>query len=97
MGMTNAERQAAFRARRREGQPVVKVVVRRKAADRRSRAQRWRDAVDELVQLQAEYQEWLEVMPAGGSEATREALEAICEVDLSELEGIEAPVGFGRD
>lgn len=75
---------------------VVKV-VRRKVVDRRSRAQRWRDAADELVQLQAEYQTWFDVMPPGGSDATREALEAICDMDLSDLENFEAPTGFGRD
>lgn len=96
MSRTNAERQAAFRTRQKAGLPKVKV-VRCQPADRRSRKQRWEDAVVELVELQAEYQTWLDTMPPGGSEATREALEALCEVDLSELEGIEAPTGFGRD
>jgi hypothetical protein len=32
----------------------------RRAADRRSRAQHWRHAVAELVDLQAEYVQWFE-------------------------------------
>jgi len=37
--------------------------------------------------------------PAGepGDSATAEALRAICELDLSELQAIEPPRGFGRD
>ena len=95
--MTAAERQAAYRARQRAGLPATKVVV-RKLVDRRSRPQRWRDAVETLVELQQEYQEWFDNLPeAGGSEATREALENICALDLSELEDTEPPKGFGRD
>ena len=48
--MTNAERQARYRARV-AARPVIHY---RRAADRRSRTQRWRDAVAELVALQAE-------------------------------------------
>ena len=95
--MTAAERQAAYRARRQAGIPATKVVVRR-PKDRRSRPQQWRDAVQVLVELQSECQEWLDNLPeAGGSEATREALENICALDLSELEDTEPPKGYGRD
>ena len=95
--MSAAERQAAYRTRRKAGIPATKVVV-RKPTDRRSRPQRWKEAVETLVDLQAEYQEWLDNLPeTGGSEATREALENICDIDLSELEGAEPPKGFGRD
>lgn len=93
--MTAAERQAAYRARRAEGKPLIKVVI-RKPTDRRSRAQRWADAAQELLDLQAEYQEWLDNLPDGGSEATREALATVCDLDLSMLE-IDPPKGFGRD
>jgi len=50
--MTNAERQARYRIARAAARPTIHY---RRAADRRSRAQRWRDAVVELVALQAEY------------------------------------------
>ena len=58
--MTNAERQARYRARV-AARPVIHY---RRAADRRSRTQRWRDAVAELVALQAEYAQWFEALPA---------------------------------
>jgi hypothetical protein len=35
----------------------------RQPADRRSRPQRWRDAVTELLALQADYAAWLEAQP----------------------------------
>ena len=50
--LTNAERQARHRAARAASRPVIRY---RPAVDRRSRAQRWRDAVAELVTLQSEY------------------------------------------
>src|SRR4051812_20992802 len=58
--MTDAERQARCRAARAADRPIIRF---RRPADRRSRAKRWRDAVDELVQLQAEYQAWLDALP----------------------------------
>jgi hypothetical protein len=93
--MTNAERQARHRAARAA---AVLVIRYRRAADRRSRAQRWRDAVATLVALQAEYRAWLETLPDNLQEgATAEALQAIDELDLDELQAIEPPRGFGRD
>jgi hypothetical protein len=58
--LTNAECQARHRAARAAARPVIHY---RRAADRRSRAQRWRDAVTVLVALQAEYRAWLEALP----------------------------------
>jgi uncharacterized protein (DUF4415 family) len=55
--LTNAERQARHRAARAASRPVNHY---RPAADRRSRAQRWRDAVAELVTLQSQYAQWFE-------------------------------------
>lgn len=64
----------------------------------RCRARRWRDAVDQLVALQAQYVAWLETLPASLHDgATADALQAICDLDLSELQAIEPPRGFGRD
>ncbi len=51
--LSNAERQARYRARRQVEQPLPKIRYRR-PADRRTRAQRWCDTVAELVTLQAE-------------------------------------------
>jgi hypothetical protein len=64
----------------------------------RSRAERWRDGVAELVAVQRECENWLQALPNTLQEgATAEALQAICDLDLSELEAIEPPRGFGRD
>jgi hypothetical protein len=65
---------------------------------RRTRPQRWRTAVAELLALQAEYIAWLEALPEPLREsATGEALQAIVDLDLDELVAIVPPRGFGRD
>jgi hypothetical protein len=93
--MTHAERQARYRAKQADGGPTLRY---RKPVDRRSRVQRWRDAVMELQELQDEYQAWLDALPQNMEDSTTaEALRAICDLDLSELEGIVPPRGFGRD
>jgi hypothetical protein len=93
--MTGAERQARYRAARAGGKPKLRY---RRPADRRSRQQRWRDAVEELLEIQADCQAWLDGLPQSLREgATAEALQAVCAVDLSELEAVEPPRGFGRD
>ena len=92
--MINAERQARYRARV-AARPVIHY---RRAADRRSRTQRWRDAVAELVALQAEYAQWFQTLPDPlHNTATGEALQAIADLDLSDLLVIEPPRGYGRD
>ena len=93
--MTVAERQARYRAARIAGTPIVRP---HRPADHRSRAQRWHDTVATLTALQAEYAAWLETLPTIPQEgATAQALLAICELDLGELQAIEPPRGFGRD
>jgi hypothetical protein len=93
--MTDAERQARRRAARVASVPVMRT---RRAIDQRSRAQRWRDAVAELTMLQSQYVAWLEALPSSLQDsATAEALQAICELDLIDLQAIEPPRGFGRD
>jgi len=93
--MTDAERQARYRAARTSGKPVIRT---RRAANHRSRVRRWNDAVAELVTLQAEYAAWLDGLPASLEDtATAEALRAICELDLGELQAVIPPRGFGRD
>ena len=48
--MTDAERQARYRAARAADAPVIRT---RRPADHRSRARRWHDTVAELTDLQA--------------------------------------------
>ena len=93
--MTNAERQTRHRASRAAVRPVIHY---RRAADHRSRAQRWHDAVAALLALQAEYRAWLEALPDNLQEtAAAQALQAVDELDLDDLVAIEPPRGFGRD
>src|ERR1700752_495515 len=94
--MTNAERQARHRAAAHAAaQPVIQY---RRAANRRSRARRWCDAVAVLVALQGEYAAWLDALPETLRDgATGEALQAIVELDLDELTAVVPPRGYGRD
>ena len=95
--LSNAERQARYRARREAQQPAPMVRYRR-PADRRTRAQRWHDTVTWLVALQAEYAAWYDVLPDNLRDtATGAALQAIVDLDLDDLVSIEPPRGFGRD
>ena len=95
--LSNAERQARYRARREAQQPAP-VVRYRRPADRRTRAQRWHDTVAGLVALQAEYAAWYDVLPDNLRDtATGDALQAIVDLDLDDLVSIEPPRGFGRD
>ena len=97
MALSNAERQRRHRERLKAGQQPPRVRYRR-PKDKRSRAQRWIDAVQELVDLQAEYQAWLDSLPENlRSSALAEQLEAICDLDLDSLQEVEPPRGFGRD
>jgi len=54
--MTDAERQARYRAARAAGKPVIRV---HRALDHRGRARRWNDNVAGLVEGQVEYAAWL--------------------------------------
>ncbi len=74
------------------------------AADR---AQEFADhlvaALEELRDLQEEYQEWLDGLPENlESSPLGEKLEAVCDLDLDvdaiqEAADIELPLGYGRD
>ena len=93
--MTDAERQARYRAARTAGAPVIRM---HRPPDRRSRAQRWNDNVAGLVQAQAEYAAWLESLPESLQEsAIADALRAIVDLDLTEVQAVIPPRGFGRD
>ena len=58
--MTDAERQARYRATRAAGKPVIRT---RRPIDHRSRAKRWSDAVTELTNSHAHYAAWLDTLP----------------------------------
>ncbi len=93
--MTDAERQARYRAAHAAGAPVI---CTRRPADHRSRARRWHDTVVELTALQAQYVAWRDALPANLQDsALADALQAICDLDLTELQAIDPPRGFGRD
>jgi hypothetical protein len=93
--MTDSERQASYRAARAAAAPVRGI---RHPTDQRSRARRWHDAVAELAKLQAQYAAWLAALPLNLQDsALADALQAICDLDLTELESIAPPRGFGRD
>lgn len=93
--MTNAERQARHRAAQAAAAPVIRL---HRPPDPRSRARRWHDAVAELAALQTQYAAWLDNLPDSlRDSATAEALQAICNLDLADLQAINPPRGFGRD
>jgi hypothetical protein len=93
--MTDAERQARYRAARAAGAPVIRM---RRPADHRGRSRRWTDHVVGPVEAQTEYAAWLDGLPENLRDSgLAEALQAICDLDLTELQAIVPPRGFGRD
>jgi hypothetical protein len=93
--MTDAERQPRYRAARAAAVPVIRIC---RPADHRGRARRWNDHVAGLVEEQSEFLAWSESLPDNLQDsASAEVLRAICEFDLSELQAIVPPRGFGRD
>jgi hypothetical protein len=77
-----------------------------------SRAARWAEAVgvaqtaiQKLLDIQYEYQEWYDQLPENlQSSPTGERLESVCDLDidgafgtLEEADGVDLPRGFGRD
>jgi len=95
--LSNAERQARYRARH-QAEPQPAGSRRRVSTDRRSRPQRWHDAVADLLGLQAEYATWLDALPDSfRNSATAQALQDIVDLDLTALADIQPPRGYGRD
>ena len=93
--MTGAKRQARYRTMHANPAPVIRI---RRPVDRRSRIRRWNDTIAAAVELQVEYADWLDALPDNQQDsALAEALRAIVELDLSELQALEPPRGFGRD
>jgi hypothetical protein len=102
---TPAERSAAYRARRKviaaaaPAKPPV-VVRYRRAADRRSRPERWADAVQTLADMLNQFQEWRDNLPASLEDSpTAEALDAVLELrgHAEDLQAVQLPKGFARD
>src|SRR3954469_16261742 len=58
--MTDAERQARYRAARAAHTPIIRT---RRPGDHRSRARRWTDHVTGLVKEQVEFMAWLDSLP----------------------------------
>lgn len=98
MALTSAERQRAYISRLKAGIPTPP--RRRKAIDRRSKPQRWGDAVGELLSLLDDYQTARDNTPDSLAESVYvEKLDAILELrELVEmLADADLPKGFGRD
>ena len=95
--LSNAERQARWRAKHQDPAPSV-VIRTRRPVDRRSRIQRWRGSVGELINIQSDCAAWLDALPESlRGTATAEALQAIVDLDLETIAAIEPPRGYGRD
>jgi hypothetical protein len=95
--LSNAERQARYRARH-QAAPQPAASRRRASMDRRSRPQRWHDAVTDLLGLQTEYATWLDALPDSLRDSTTaQALQDIVDLDLAALADIQPPRGYGRD
>jgi hypothetical protein len=97
MAQSNAERQAAWRARRKAGERLVQY---RRPADRRRRPERWRAAVTELLGILDDYQDWRDNLPPGlADSAVAQRLDDVLALRgaVEELDAAELPRGFGRD
>jgi hypothetical protein len=95
--LSNAERQARFRARRLVLAPPI-AAKRHVAGRRRSRAKRWNDALAELLAVQAECAAWFDALPESLHDTTTAlALAEMVDLDLDAIAAIQPPRGYGRD
>ncbi len=94
--LSNAERQARYRARRWR-------LNRRSPSNdpgraRRSRTKRWNDALAEMFAVQAECAAWFEALPESlRDSATAAALQEMIDLDLDAIAAVQPPLGYGRD
>ena len=98
MALSDAERARRYRERRKAGERPMR--YRRPTTDRRSRLQRWADAVQTLADLLDDYEQWRDNLPPQlADSATAERIGEVLQLrDLVEqLEAAELPRGFGRD
>jgi hypothetical protein len=94
--LTNAERQARYRARRQTEQSPV--IARQPRAPRQSRRKRWDDALAVMMTVQAECAAWFEALPESlRDNATAEALQEMIDLDLDSIAAVRPPLGYGRD
>lgn len=83
--MTGAERQARYAAKVEEDRHKTLARARRRARSP-SRVAQWEDAVETLIELQQEFQEWRDSLPENlAGSATGEKLDTICDLDLEQL------------
>jgi hypothetical protein len=97
MALSDAERARSYRERRKAEVPSVRY---RRPADRRSRPQRWVDAVQTLADVLDDYEQWRDSLPPQLAESrTAERIEEVLQLrDLvDQLQAAELPKGFGRD
>ena len=94
--LTNAERQARYRARR--------LVLNRRSPSnapggpRRSRTKRWNDALAEMIAVQAECAAWFDALPESlRDSATAATLQEMIDLDLDTIAAMQPPLGYGRD
>ena len=96
IALTNAERQARYRARRQADHPPV--IVRQPRPPRHSRRKRWDDALTVMMTVQAECAAWFDALPESlRDSATAEALREMIDLDLDSLAAVRPPLGYGRD
>ncbi len=94
--LTNAERQARYRARRRAPQPSL--AIQHSRPSRRGRSKRWNDALAELIAIQAECAAWFDALPESlRDSATAAALQEMIDLDLDAIAAVQPPLGYGRD
>ncbi len=94
--LSNAERQARWRARHLSPQPPASVEKPRPA--RRSRQKRWNDALAELRAVQAECAAWFDGLPDSlRDNATGAVLQELIDLDLDAVAAVQPPLGYGRD
>jgi len=96
IALSNAERQARWRARRRVAPPPLATRSSRPA--RRNRTKRWNDALAEMLAVQAECAAWFEALPESlRDSATAAALQDMIDLDLDSIAAVQPPLGHGRD
>jgi hypothetical protein len=97
VALSDAERARRYRERRKAGAQPVRY---RHPAERRSRPERWADAVRTLADLLDDYERWRENLPPSlANSATAERIGEVLELRelVDQLQAAELPKGFGRD
>jgi hypothetical protein len=94
--LSNAERQARYRARRLAEQ--FPAVIEERRPPRQSRQKRWDDALAVMLAVRAECAAWFEALPESLCDsATAEALQEMIYLDLDSIAAVRPPLGYGRD